>query len=348
MKGNIRGNFCPKCGKPSETEGLCRECKIGDTPWFTCDQRVKHVQCPSCGATKLVNTWTDNEADKETLGLKLAKSAVHFHKDVKMPSIEAWVDDITLNRSRATIKVSGTLYRTQVEGTCSAEIIWHKEQCDRCNRISGSYYEGVVQVRADGRLPSTFELETSAQIAQQIEDTLQAGGERLSFINDMNIIHDGIDIIIGSQHIGLLICRGIVAQLGGSYTTHPKLVGEKNGRQLFRITYSMRLPRFQKHDVIRVKNRYYEIERLESHNVRVFDLRDGNGRSIRQDDVERIIGNARSAESALVAFIDAGTMGILDPVSSKSTELAKPGWLNAQAGDHVNILRDADHLVVVR
>ena len=134
-----------------------------------------------------------------------------------------------------------------------------------------------MQVRADGRIPSTFELETSAQIAQQIEDTLQAGGERLSFINDMNIIHDGIDIIIGSQHIGMLICKGIVAQLGGRYTTHPKLVGEKNGRQLYRITYSMRLPRFQKHDVILSKNRYYEIERIESQNVRVFDLRDGNG-----------------------------------------------------------------------
>jgi len=348
MKGNIRGNFCPKCGKPSDTEGLCRQCLIGDTPWFTCDQRVKHVQCPSCFATKQVNTWTDNEREKPAIAQEVAKSAVHFHKDVKMPVIEAQVQDITINRSRATMTVRGTLYKTPVQGECSTEIIWHKEQCDRCNRISGSYYEGVVQVRADGRLPSTFELETSAQIAQQIEDTLQAGGERLSFINDMNVIHDGIDIIIGSQHIGLLICRGIVAQLGGSYTTHPKLVGEKNGRQLFRITYSMRLPRFQKHDVIRVKERYYEIERLESHQVRVFDLKDGNGRSIRQDDVERIIGNARSAESALVAFIDATTMGILDPVSCRTVELPKPGWLNAQSGDHVNILRDADRLVVVR
>jgi nonsense-mediated mRNA decay protein 3 len=164
----------------------------------------------------------------------------------------------------------------------------------------------------------------------------------------MNIIHDGIDIIIGSQHIGVLICQGIVAQLGGRYTTHPKLVGEKNGRQLFRITYSMRLPRFQKHDVIRVKNRYYEIERIESHNVRVFDLRDGTGRSIRQDDVERIIGNARSAESALVAFADTGTMGILDPVSCKTVDLPRPGWLGVQSGDHVSVLRDADHLVVVR
>ena len=62
------------------------------------------------------------------------------------------VVDNTLNRSTATIVLKGLLYNTPVEGTCSVELIWHKEQCDRCNRISGSYYEGIVQVRADGRL----------------------------------------------------------------------------------------------------------------------------------------------------------------------------------------------------
>jgi len=133
-------------------------------------------------------------------------------------------------------------YNTPVEGTCTVELIWHKEQCDRCNRISGSYYEGNVQVRADGRLPSTYEIQTAAGIAQAVEDSLQAGGERLSFICDMGQTREGLDITVGSQHIGALISQGIIAQLGGRYTTHPKLVGEKNGRQLFRITYSVRLP----------------------------------------------------------------------------------------------------------
>ena len=214
-----------------------------------------------------MNTWTDSEAERAELGPDVAKSAVHFHKDVKKPAIEVSIRDMTLNRSRATLLIRGILYNKHVEATCTVEILWHKEQCDRCNRISGSYYEGIVQVRAEGRIPSTFEIQTSASIAQQIEDTLQAGGERLSFISDMNEIHDGIDITIGSQHIGLLISQGIIAQLGGRYTTHPKLVGEKNGRQLFRITYSVRLPRFQKNDVIKIRNRYYEVLRVESHHI---------------------------------------------------------------------------------
>jgi nonsense-mediated mRNA decay protein 3 len=348
MKKDIQGNFCPKCGKPSETTGLCSQCRIKSTPWFTCDRRVKSTNCPSCGATKVVNTWTDSVAERADLGPEIAKSAVHFHPDVKKPFIEVAIRDLTLNRSRATLSLRGILYNKPVEGTCTVEILWHKEQCDRCNRISGSYYEGVVQVRAEGRTPSPFEIQTASSIAQQVEDTLQAGGERLSFISDINEIPDGLDIIIGSQHIGLLISQGIVAQLGGRYTTHPKLVGEKNGRQLFRITCSVRLPRFQKNDVVKTRNRYYDVQRVESHHLQVIDLADGMPKSVREDDVEKIIGNSRCAEQGLVVFADGKNMGILDPASCQTKEYPQLKWMKVHAGDHIRLLRDGDQMVFVR
>jgi len=348
MKKDILGNFCPKCGKPSETAGLCSQCRIGSTPWFTCDKRVKSTNCPSCGATKVVNTWTDSGAERAELGPEIAKSAVHFHLDVKKPTIDVSIRDLTLNRSRATLVLHGILYGKPVEGTCTVDILWHKEQCDRCNRISGSYYEGIVQVRAEGRTPSIFEIQTAASVAQQVEDTLQAGGERLSFISDVNEIHDGLDIIIGSQHIGQLIAQGIVAQLGGRYTTHPKLVGEKNGRQLYRITYSVRLPRFQKNDVVKAGNRYFEVIRVESHHLQTLDLKDGSVKSVREDDVEKIIGNSRNAEQGLIVFADGKNMGILDPASSLTREYPQMKWLEVRAGDHLRLLRDGDQIVFVR
>jgi nonsense-mediated mRNA decay protein 3 len=330
---SIQDRFCPKCGKPTEHEGLCNHCRIGNTPWFECDRRVKSTHCPSCGAIKQVNTWTDSERERAGLALDLAKVVT--------------VEDNTLNRSTATLALKGLLYNTPVEGTCSIELIWHKEQCDRCNRISGSYYEGIVQVRADGRLPSTFELQMSAGIAQQVEDSLQAGGERLSFIADMSETREGLDITVGSQHIGTLISQGITAQLGGRFTTHPKLVGEKNGRQLYRITYSVRLPRFQKQDVVLSHGRYLEVIRVESNHLKALDLTEGIQRSVRESDVERLIGNLRDTQSALVAYADGHIMGILDPETCQTKEFRKLKWLDVKAGQHVLVLRDGDHLVVV-
>jgi nonsense-mediated mRNA decay protein 3 len=344
---SIQDNFCPKCGKPTDHEGLCNQCRIGNTPWFSCERRVKSTHCPSCGALKIVNTWTDTEHDRAGLAPELAKTAVHFHPDVNKPSMVVSVEDNTLNRSTATITLKGLLYNIPLEGTCSVELVWHKEQCDRCNRISGSYYEGIVQVRAEGRLPSTFELQMSAGIAQQVEDSLQAGGERLSFIADMNENREGLDITVGSQHIGMLISQGITTQLGGRVTTHPKLVGEKNGRQLYRITYSVRLPRFQKQDVLLSHGRYVEVVRVESNHLKVMDLTEGIPRSIREEDVERLIGNMRNAESALVVFADSNTLGILDPETCQTKEFRKLKWLDVQAGQHVLVLRDGDQLIVV-
>jgi nonsense-mediated mRNA decay protein 3 len=345
---SIRDTFCPKCGKPTDTGGFCRECQIGNTPWYTCDSRVTSTQCPSCGAIKQVNTWSDSELNREELGPALARSAVHFHPDVRKPSIDVRIEDLTVNRSRAFLTIRGTFFKAPVEAACTIEIVWNKEQCDRCNRISGSYYEGIVQVRAEGRTPSTFEIQVASSVAQNIEDNLQAGGERLSFISDMNEIHDGIDIIIGSQHIGLMIAQGIVAQLGGRYTTHPKLVGEKNGRQLYRITYSVRLPRFQKYDVVKVKNRYLQIDRVESRYIRGLDLADGAPKSVRDDDVERIVGNARSPESALIAYADGKTIGVMDPLTHKTREFRALPWMDVRAGDHVSILRDGEQMIIVR
>jgi nonsense-mediated mRNA decay protein 3 len=347
MTRNIRGSFCHKCGKPTETAGLCTECRIGSTPWFTCDLRVKNVHCPSCGAIKQVSTWTDTEKDRTELGTELAKTAVHFHPDVKKSTINVSIIEMTVNRSRADISMKGTLYDKPMEGTCSVEVIWHKEQCDRCNRISGSYYEGNIQVRAEGRVPSSFEIETAASIAQQVEDSLQAGGERLSFISETTPTKDGLDIIVGSQHIGLLISKRIVEALGGRYSTHPKLVGEKAGRQLFRITYLVKLPRYRKNDVVKVGSRYYEVDYVESNHIKTTDLIDGSSKSVREADVAKLIGNSRDAESGLVAYADGKTIGIMDPQTHKTVEFQQQKHLIVEAGQHLRLLRDGDQLVII-
>ena len=344
---SIRDFFCPKCGKVTGSEGLCTACRIGNTPWFTCDRRVKSIHCPSCGAIKQVNTWTDTEHDRADLAPELAKTAVHFHPEVRKPSVSVTVVDKTLNRSTATLTLKGLFHNTPLEATCTVEIIWHKEQCDRCNRISGSYYEGVVQVRADGRVPSTFELQMAAGIAQQAEDSLQAGGERLSFIADTSETREGLDITVGSQHIGTLISQGIVSQLGGRFTTHPKLVGEKNGRQLYRITYSVRLPRYQKQDVVFTRGRYLELTHIESSHIKALDLCSGVPTSVREEEIERLIGNLRDAVPALVAFADSHILGILDPDTCQTKELRKVPWLDVKAGQKVLVLRDNDNLIMV-
>ena len=72
-----------------------QRCRAADTPWAVCDTRVTSTHCPGCGATKLVNTWTDTNRERAELAPDLARSAVHFHPDVKKRSIAVDVRDIS-------------------------------------------------------------------------------------------------------------------------------------------------------------------------------------------------------------------------------------------------------------
>ena len=68
---------------------------------------------------------------------------------------------------------------------------------------------------------------------------------------------------------------------------------------------------------------------------------------MREEDVERLIGNLRDAESALVVFVDDHSIGILDPETCQTKEVRKLKWQDTKAGQHVLILRDSDQFVVV-
>ena len=344
---DIKESICPSCGRPSPGGKLCGACRAERTVWLECEPRIKIVFCPSCEARKDQGVWTDMPASRDEVAMDMVHRAIKVSPDLNDSRIEVVLGDQSPNRTYADCTVTGTLYGVGVEGHCRIEIMWSKEQCDRCNRLSGSYYEGIVQVRASGRKPYPFEIATAARIAEEMEETLQEGGERLSFISKMTDSRDGLDITIGSQKIGQEISNAIVARLGGRWTSHPKLVGEKAGRQIFRITYSVRLPRFVRGDVIGIGKHYGEVQQTEGHNIRYFDLSTGSMKTTKDDAAIRLLGNARNAEAHMVVFREAGTIGVLDPVTGITRECLVGPFGDLSPGDSVNLLKNGEEIVLL-
>ncbi|MDI6719459.1 MAG: 60S ribosomal export protein NMD3 [Methanomicrobiales archaeon] len=339
MKG-ILESFCPRCGRPSE--GICDRCRAAEVVWIRCDPRMESVACPICGAVKQGGAWVASAAEREQLARELALRAVHLHPEVEDVRVSTALQERSQNRTVATTSVSGTLYSVPLSATCRTEIRFRSEQCTRCSRIRGGYYEGVVQVRAKDRAPTGGEVQAAARIACDLERRLQESGERLSFVSEMQELREGLDIVVGTQHLGLLLAQAITAELGGRFTTHPKLVGERDGKALYRITYSIRLPFYQKGDVIEAEGRYYEVREVENQYLRVFDLVSGSARSIPEDQPARRIGNVREARDAIVAYRDGAALGILDPDTYVLHELEPIRWLPLEGGDTVRVLRDRE------
>lgn len=342
---NLTSGFCPKCGTSTENGDLCGKCRVKDTIWITIEPRVMCTYCPTCNSTKTAGIWSDCPIDREDLAQTLVNAGISLHKDVTDIKKDIHIVDISVNRSIATVFVTGDLYGMPVEITQKVKIVWAREQCDRCCRISGSYYEGVIQVRAAGRKPTSFELKRAAEIAYQAEDRLQSAGDRLSFVSDVDDQKDGLDIVFSSQTIGSVIATDICGALGGTFTTHPKLVGEKAGVKLYRVIYSIRLPRFSRGDIIRHERCYFQILRQVKDMLFVRDLTNGLSRNFREDDSDVFIGSIWTAEAATVIYHDAGVLGVLDPATQQVAEIADYDWIAADAGEAVFFVRDHELMI---
>ncbi|MGV8128614.1 MAG: 60S ribosomal export protein NMD3 [Methanolinea sp.] len=344
---SILETICPLCGNPSERGEVCGRCRVKETRWLECPDRVKVVICPTCGARKEAGTWSDFAFNRDDLVQELVRRTIHLDTQLRESSLAITTTEMSPNRSRVHCRITGILFGVTVEGSCIVEIEWKKEQCDRCSRISGSYYEGVVQIRASGRRASGREISEASRIANSVEESLIASGERLSFISDVDEHRDGLDITVGSQRLGQEIAAAIVRELGGRCTTHPKLIGEKAGKQIFRITYSVRLPRYSRGDIIVVSGKYAEVLRVEGKTVRFLDLESGLVRSVPERQVERRAGHKAEASVRMVAFRDGDLLGILDPVTGITRETAAPRWRDIPAGESVRVIEDGDTLVLL-
>ncbi|HJJ48451.1 MAG TPA: 60S ribosomal export protein NMD3 [Methanocorpusculum sp.] len=341
----ITQGFCPRCGAPSQNGELCGKCKVHETIWVEIAPRVQCTICPTCESVKTSGVWSDSVYDRDELACQLVNNAIKFHPDVTDTQVGIDIKEVSSNRSMATVLVMGKLYGIALEETKKVKIVWAREQCDRCSRIAGSYYEGVIQVRAEGRKPTQFELRRAAEIAYQLEDQLQKAGDRLSFVSSIDETKDGIDIIFSSQAIGNAIAHDIKGAMGGTATTHPKLVGEKAGIPIYRITHLLRLPHFSRGDIIVHGKGHFQILRQIKDTLFVKDLESGIQRSFREDVTDPLLGNIRNPQKATVIYRDAGVLGLMDLNTGSTFEAVDRPWIGAKEGMTVLFVRDNETIV---
>ncbi|MBN1432512.1 MAG: 60S ribosomal export protein NMD3 [Methanomicrobiaceae archaeon] len=343
---DIKQNICPKCGRPTE-EGFCGNCRVEETEWMICQPRVQCTHCPTCGSLKTGSMWSDTNLQREDLIEEQAMSGVKIHEDVEDYIVSLSHYDPSPNRTMVRVDIAGTLYGIHVEQSCNILIVWIKEQCDRCSRLSGSYYAGIIQVRAEGRKPDEWEKERALEIAANLEESFQMNGDRLSFITKSEENKDGVDIVISSHSIGESISKEIKDRLGGKYTRHPKLIGEKKGKPVYRITYLVRLPRFRRGDILEMNRGYFEVRSNESGNMRLFDLRNGEIKYVNENEPARHIGNILDSETSFVAYTENDTFGMLDPKTYENIECLTKPWLNISEGSEIRFIRDRDNDTII-
>jgi len=333
--------LCPKCGKETEKlyDNVCKDCffeniRLAELPL------VLHAKtCTKCGARFNRGKWV-NAGNAEDTVIRNVENALSVHDLAE--NIEIYVEPRELSpyMYRVRVEVDATVKDEPVHQELKTEVRIVREACDMCSRISGGYFEGIVQIRATNRVPTGDEKKRCIDIANDVVHRMQKKGDRLAFITDSLDLKDGADLYIGSNNSGRHICRAIIVEMGGSFSESPTLFGQKDGKDIYRITFSMRLPEFMSGDFIHFKDKVIQIKSSGKRTIGI-DLSTGSRFIATADEMKGATHTASMADAVmtvLVAVEDNAIM-VLDPYTYETVTIKKPVSFAAQAGSEIPVIK---------
>lgn len=200
--------ICPKCGRTSDNvrfiEAFCAECypiRI-ETP-----DRITFEQCVRCDRIRFRGEWIPYNERKVT-GYIVSKCKGDFE-----------TADYNFESQKAIFSVGGG---SKIERGVIFEL--KKTICQQCSRVSGGYYEGIVQLRGN-----RAKIEKQAKM---IIDRL----EKVTFITKTEEKDGGLDLYVGNSKPMVKL----MVDLGVKTTITKKLAGQDQGKRLYRTTYLIR------------------------------------------------------------------------------------------------------------
>ncbi len=339
---------CPKCGGPSN-EGLCDLCALESTELLSCPERIEITVCSVCGAKLVKGRWVPSQASVEKLAYDAACSAICAHEGLSKPNLDVKLVKTGATRYMAMVDLKGTFRSMPAEAERQFEVRILSMACDRCSRRAGRYFESTIQIRASLREPTEREMEVSKKMAQEMTETGYKYGDQLSFVQDIKKTEGGIDIVLGSTQLGRQISKVISERFGGRLTETSKLVGRRDGRDLYRSTILVRLPRFKLGDIIRLKGVVHEVVGFDGKRIYLAALKGGHKTVVTDDEVEdaQMLGNRNKSRKATVVAGDGKMLEIMDPDTYKVILASRPKGLEVQPGQEVEIVRSGDEYIVL-
>jgi len=200
--------FCIKCGGPAVAGNFCEKCFLDREHLFEVENFTSSF-CPDCKRY-------EPEIKRGIM------QSIKTNNKIKNCSIS---EKHVGNRIYAKITCIGTInpLKKPVRQEKTILITVHKRKCENCIKISGGYYEAVLQVRGKNK----------ERILRKIEKFVKKG-------DVANIIHlkEGMDIRLVNKNSASKLIKIFrdYFDVKESY----KLVGEKKGKKLHRNYYAIR------------------------------------------------------------------------------------------------------------
>ncbi|MHA2303211.1 MAG: NMD3-related protein [Candidatus Thorarchaeota archaeon] len=274
---------CYECGEKSVIDGLCAECYRRTHPLVDVRTPLKLLTCRRCGAVEVPGGWKtiiEQPSDPEVLIERQIE--ILLEQEVKLRGRDVgleYAEEKILDRVRhilitATGKSDSTL--SVHSESYPVEVRFSYATCDTCAMMSGGYYEGTLQIRADERQITDKEEDDIVSVVTDLT-VAKYGKDVKAFVTEVSRDKYGLDFKIGSEHL----CKRIADELQEKYLAQRKenykLIGEdKRGKKKYRITILIRLPRFSLGDFVGVDSKPCQVIAMGRGGLSCYSLEDGN------------------------------------------------------------------------
>lgn len=206
---------CANCGKPATVDALCDSCFLSKNKLFEIkDLMIKICECGAYYSRQ----WRKSDDFINDLIRSNIKSNNRI-KDVKV-SVKKIGNKIHVN-----VECTGYIWpaKTLKKETKKILIITRNQKCDDCVKVSGGYYEALIQVRGKDQ-EVIFK-----KIRRIVVNKCISGIEKLK---------EGYNI----KFVNKSDAANVARQLSSSYDVVDsyKLVAKKKGKELYRNFYCIR------------------------------------------------------------------------------------------------------------
>ena len=331
--------FCVECGKEGDLIGpLCPECHSKKHVKVSLPEHIDITVCGHCSAFLIGGAWKETDSVREAAE-EATRLALSLPKDVSLEGLTVQLEERDEHTYEARVAVSVTSHGHPFERDATTTIRLKHGSCKECSKQMGSYYEAILQIRGDRQ---SLDEVTEARVRQMVEarvDALRAES-RASFVTKVERVRGGLDYYLGASRAGRLIARELQEAFCAEYKESSSLWGQREGKDVYRVTFLVRLPGFSVGDVVTDGKRDLLVRGMSKGHVRVVDLTTGEEtqQRFRSADQFQVVCPASGIRPAVVLMESPEELQVLDPDTMASVDIRKPRGFTRE-GEQVRIVK---------
>lgn len=318
--------FCVRCGKDVEEviDGLCTECFLDGRKLLSLPHHVDLQMCTNCGEFRIRNAWVP--VSRPQAAEDVAIEHLSAIREAEVLEVAAEAEELDENNYlvhvRALLEVSDVTLDAEDETVVRVK----NTVCKRCSRYLGNYYESIIQIRTRRKdLPPRLRREVLGRIDGQV--AAQAKNNRNIFISKIEDVPGGVDVYLSSIQLGKAIAKVLSDAYSAESKEAFKLVGQtRDGQDMFRITYLVRLPDFHVGDIVRYAGGLHLLSRIFASGGRITALADFRDRNLKHTEMEglEVVLGADELIDAVVVSRSETEIQILHPTTYETIDLVVP------------------------